>query len=506
MNKNTLVKSKLNVFLGLLNGLISSLQTLWFIPYVKSYLGTTAYGYIAVINGIINTLMVMSLAIGAMSARFIVVELDKKEYTEANKYFNSDLFALLILGFLTSLIGLIITFNLKRVMNITPKFYGGVQTLFLMTLFSFLLQMIGSPFSASFYYTNSIYLNYVVYIIDYLSRIFFTIFLFHNGCVKLWTASLASDIVYLGALIFYIFYCKRYIPRIKVSKLYFSIKHLLNILKSGIWFSISTAGNMMLSSLSSYFANLLCGVFITGVFSAIMQLNIIENVVLNVLVNASTSRMFELFSQKKDKEFFNFIIEAMIMVGLFIGIISGGIIVYGSDFMKFWMGRKFANYGLLIIITVIYLPITLPSQIINQSFSVMNKVKIPALATIGFGFLNIILSIILVKIFYLDIYGIALATLIVQSLRDVIFYPYYLFKTGYKFTFKICLPYLISVINLLISVLIGYSVKNIIAPTSMIYFVMSIIVAGGIMAIGSYLIWISFKKLNLENLRRDQSD
>lgn len=104
-----------------------------------------------------------------MSARFIVVELNRKEYSEANKYFNSDLFALLLLGFITSIVGLIITFNLNSVMNVMPKFYREVQVLFLMTLFSFLLQMIGSPFSASFYFTNSIYLNYIVYIIDYLS-------------------------------------------------------------------------------------------------------------------------------------------------------------------------------------------------------------------------------------------------------------------------------------------------------------------------------------------------
>ena len=503
MDKNELVKSRINVFFGLLNGIVSSLQTLWFIPYVKSYLGTTAYGYIAVINGIINTLMVISLAIGAMSARFIVVELNKKEYSEANKYFNSDLFALLLLGFITSIVGLIITFNLNSVMNVMPKFYREVQVLFLMTLFSFLLQMIGSPFSASFYFTNSIYLNYIVYIIDYLSRIVFTVFLFHNGYVKLWTASFASDIVYILALLFYIFYCRKNIPQLKVTRLYFSVKHLLSILKSGIWFSVSTAGNMMLSSLSSYFANILCGVFITGVFSAIMQLNIIENVVLNVLVNASTSKMFELFSQKKDKELFTFIIENMTIVGIFIGIISGGIIVYGTDFMRFWMGNKFADYNLLIIITVVYLPLTLPSQIINQSFSVMNKVKVPAIATIIFGFLNLLVAVILVRVFNLDIYGIALATLIVQSLRDIIFYPYYLFKTGYKFTFRICLPYIISVINLLVSISISCGIKKIVTPSTITNFAISVLLAGFIMAVVSYLLWNSLKRILCKNTWRE---
>lgn len=494
MRKNSLIKSRLNILFGLLNGLISSLQTLWFIPYVKSYLGTTAYGYIAVVNGIVNTLMVISIATGSMSARFIVVELDRKNFKEANKYFNSDLFALIILGAFTSVVGLIITFNLSSVMNVVPKFYRQVQLLFLMTLFSFLLQMVGSPFSSSFYFTNSIYLNYLVYIIDYVSRIIFTILFFSNGVVKIWTASFASDLVYICAFLFYILYCKRYVSKIKVSKIYFSLKHLLSILKSGIWFSISTTGNMMLSSLSSYFANILCGVFITGVFSAIMQLNIIENVVLNVLVNASTSKMFDLFSNDRRDDFLIYILETMTMVGLFIGIISGGIIVYGSDFMRFWMGPKFARYQLLIMMTVIYLPLTLPSQILNQSFSVMNKVKIPALVTIAFGILNILLAVILVKVVKLDIYGIVLAMMIVQSLRDILFYPYYFFRSGYRFTFKVYLPYLISAINLVFSVVSCLSIRRVILPDSLLNFSLSVVAAGGVAAAVAYIIWYLYRK------------
>ena len=206
MGKNYNIKSKINMIFGLLNGVISTAQTLWFIPYVKSYLGTDAYGYIAVINGLINTLTIISFAIGAMSARFIVVELNRKNYDEANKFFNSDLAALTGLSIITCLVGLTICFNLRYVMNITNNFITQVEVLFCMTLFSFLIQLIETPFSASIYYTNSVYISYIFFIGDYIARIFLTIYLFNNGVTVLWTAALASDIVFFISFIFYILY------------------------------------------------------------------------------------------------------------------------------------------------------------------------------------------------------------------------------------------------------------------------------------------------------------
>ncbi|MFQ6761231.1 hypothetical protein [Limosilactobacillus reuteri] len=68
---------QVNVILGIANGIISALQTLWFIPYIKSFLGNEAYGYVSVINGLVNTLMIISVSVGVMSTRFIVVNLEQ---------------------------------------------------------------------------------------------------------------------------------------------------------------------------------------------------------------------------------------------------------------------------------------------------------------------------------------------------------------------------------------------------------------------------------------------
>lgn len=471
---------RLNVLFGILNSLTSAVQTFWFIPYVKDYMGSTAYGYISVVNGLVNTLLVISTAVASMGTRFILVNLERGNEEEAKKYFNSELVAMIILGIAISLVGLIIVLNLHSVMNVQSRFYRSVQILFLLTLYSFLMQLISSPYSASFFFTSQLYLTYCLYILDYLGRITLTIFLYSSGYRVLWSASLATTIVYSLGFAFYVKYSHRTIPVLREKWQYFNVRHLMDLVKSGTWIAVSSAGNMMLSSLNSYLSNILCGVFITSVYASIMQFNLIESMLLTVLVNSLLPKMFRLFSKEKANDLFDYTIYSMKITALFLSIVSAGIIIYGNTFMGLWMGRRFQGYATLIILTVIHLPFTLPSQVLNQTFTVMNRVKFPALATIGFGVLNLIFAVAFVKLFNLGIYGIALASLTVQVLRDVIFYPFYFLLIIKKLSLKMIIPFIYGVGGLVCALIICKTISLIIVPIGIPKFVLSILLAGGI--------------------------
>lgn len=472
------MKFKLNVFFGLINSVISALQTFWFILYIKSHMGSDAYGYISVVNGIISTLLVISSSVAAMGTRYILVDFGKQKIADAKQYFNSELVAMIFSGIAVALFGIIFTLNLKSVMNVRPEFYHGVQILFLMTIFSFSIQLLASPFSASFYHTNELYLTYIFFMVDYIARVIVTIVLFENGYTVLWSAAIATDIVYLIMLMFYIYYSYQKFPELKIDFSTFRINKLFNLFKSGIWIAISSSGNMMLSSLNLYFANILCGVFITGIYASIMQFNIISVMILTVLVNSLLPKMFKLFSSDETKKMYNYTIYSMSLSALALSIISGGIIVFGNDFMGFWMGQEFKGYQLLILLTVVHLPLTLPSQVLNQTFTVMNKVKAPAIATILFGILNLIIAVIFSKCFNMGIYGIALSSLLVQIIRDVIFYPIYFSKITSRYSWKLLIPFGLGIIGLSATIIVSKIMYVLVVPSNMMLFGFDIVVVG----------------------------
>lgn len=502
MVNNDKIKFRLNLLLGFISSAFSALQSFWFIPYVKDYLGTTAYGYISVISGLVNTLFVLSSAVGAMGTRFILVTLENNRKSEANEYFNSEFFALLLFSIILLIISIFFSFHLKLIMRIDNSLYKDVQILFIMTVSSFILQLIMSPFSASFFYKNTIFITYIIFILDYMGRVSLTIFMYNHGNRVLWSSSLATDIIYVLGLSYYVRYCQKNIPDLKINFTKFKITKTIELVKSGWWIAMSSAGNMLLSSLNTYFANILCGVFITGIYASIMQFNIVESMLLTVLVNSLLPKMFKMFSGNESNNLFYYTVYSMGITAMFLSIISGGIIVYGTVFMKIWMGNHFGNYPFLILLSVIYLPFTLPSQVLNQSFTVMNKVMIPALLTVFSGIINVVLAIILTKLLKLGIYGIALASLLVQVIRDCVMYPYYFFKVSEFFNFKIMIPFMEAFAGTIIVVVVCLLSKLIIMPDSLIHFVLSILLGGSI----SLIIIAPLTKFFLGNLLPQDSN
>lgn len=493
-NKGT-QKFKLNISFGIINGVVSALQSFWFILYVKAHLGSAAFGYISVINGIVSTLLVISTAVASMGTRYILVNVGKKNTEEAKRYFNSELVAMIISGVIMTLIGIIITFNLHSVMNVSPDFYRQVQILFIMTIVSFSFQLLSSPFSASFFHTNELYLTYGMYTLDYVARVVVTIILFSNKFFVLWSAAIATDVIYLIILMFYYYYSYHKLPELNIDFSYFKLNNLFDLLKSGIWIAISSAGNMFLSSLNIYFSNILCGVLITGVYASIMQFNIISVMILTVLVNSLFPKMIKLYSVDKTKRLYNYTVYSMNISALVISVISGGIIVFGNDFMGFWMGNDFRGYSMLILLTVIHLPLTLPSQVLNQSFTVMNKVSVPAIATILFGILNLCMALIFTKIMGLGIYGIAISSLLVQLLRDIVFYPMYFSKVISIYSWKLITPLIFGIFGILGTVCISKIVHTLILPSNLILFGIDVFIAG---SLSLMLIMVIEKKLRKE--------
>ncbi|WP_270631070.1 hypothetical protein [Limosilactobacillus mucosae] len=471
---------QLNIIFGFVNSVVSVVQTFWFIPYIKEYLGTTAYGYISVVNGLSNTLFVLVSAIGSMGTRFILVTLERKYDEESNEYFNTELFAMIVGSLILGIIALVLSFNLGKVMRVDHHFYKEVQVLLILTINTLILQLLASPFSASFFFKNTIYITYILYTLDYLGRITLTVIMFHHNMKVLWSAVLSTNIVYILSLVFYMAYSRHNIPSLSINLYRAKLDKLIELVKSGVWIAVSSAGNMMVSSLNTYFANILCGVFITGIYASIMQFNIMESMVLSVLVNSLLPKMFKLFSHNDSKNLFFYTIYSMTLVSLILGVVSGGIVIYGNDFMNVWMGNKFTGYAPLIFLTVAYLPFTLPSQVINQSFTVMNKVMMPAMFTILTGLMNILLSIIFVKLFQWNIYGVALASLVVQVFRDCILFPCYFYKISMYFDKKMSIPFFAALASIVITIAICFVIRLLIKPTSILAFISSVMIAGGI--------------------------
>jgi len=471
-------KFKKNMIFSVITIVMSILQTLFMVPYITNAVSAEAYGYVSVVMNIVNMATIVSIAITSMSARYITIELQKKDFDKANSYFNSILVALIFISFGIILLSTVAISNINYFMNISSGFVVQVKILFAVAMTSLVISLIISPFLSGLYYKNSLFIMYIFASLNYLLKIGFTIVLFNNYKLVIWGPFIGGLIIDFCSLIFYIFYIRYNVPQISISISKFKKKNILDVLSSGIWISITKLGTILLSTCSIYLSNILVDVKITGIYAAIIQLQSLAILVTGAIVTCFNPEMYKLYANNEKDKLIEYTKMSIRILDIPIGIIVGGIIIFGKYFMSLWINNQYMNYGMLITLSVIGLSFSLPIDVLSNLNVTVNKVKLPAIVSIISGILNVTLTIILCKSFNMGIYGIAVSQVAISILRALIFFPMYSahILSISKKTFYPDILY--CTVVTLITILFGIIANRILVPTSWLTLIACILFTG----------------------------
>jgi len=246
-----------------------------------------------------------------------------------------------------------------------------------------------------------------------------------------------------------------------------------------MWVSITKAGNVLLSNLNTYYSNLFCGVLITGVYATIQQVSTMITMVLSTLVNCFLPDMYRLYAKANNKELLEYSLYSMKIVGVFIGIITGGIISLGGEFLYLWVGEAFLDYRWILVLSVCYLPLVLPSEIINQVAITTNRIKEPALITLLVGVVNLCMVLLSQVVFKLGIKGIIISNTVTLVIRSLCYFPKFLGKAlNAQVNFSFYMSYVESLAVALLTTVIGVSITLLINNYSWVSLIMKSLFTG----------------------------
>lgn len=419
-----------NISISLINFMFSIFMTLWFTPFIIHSLGIEAFGYTNIILNLINIATIVTLAITSMSSRFLSIELQRKRTNEANTYFNSILLSLIVLSFFLLIIFTIVLFNLETVINISDLFVKDVKILFLLAYLSFLVAMVSTPFLGGIYFQNKLSITYFFNILNLGFRFVLCIVVFYYFGPILWVPNLAVFIVNIVAAIYYLGTYKKMMPGISISISEFNLSYAVKVVKSGIWISISKAGSILLGTLNIYFSNILISPEIAGVYAAVLQLQTLVIVLVNAIVPCFVPEMYKRFAENKIVSLISYVKKSILLLNVPMGIVIGGVLAFGKYFMVLWLGTEFGQYELILVSVIMYLPFILSAEVLNQFNITMNRVKVPALVTLLFGGINMLLIFILFYSTDLGIYSIIISQMITVTIRGMLFFPIYSAKVA----------------------------------------------------------------------------
>lgn len=143
---------KKNFIFSVINMVIQFLQSLWVTSFIQRMMGIEAYGYIAVIVNIVNMAGIITVALTSVCSKYIVIELEKKDYDRIEKIINTIYFALIFIASICIVVFSVLVINISRIINISAQYIDQVSILMIIVGADFIVQLLQVLYLSVFYY------------------------------------------------------------------------------------------------------------------------------------------------------------------------------------------------------------------------------------------------------------------------------------------------------------------------------------------------------------------
>lgn len=483
-------KSNSQVFVNLIANIISFAVGIFIsfytTPYITKNVGMEAYGLIGLANNFTSYITIVTAALNSMASRFIIIEIHKNNMDEANKYFNSVLFANTVAALIIIIGSLFFIPNLDSIINVSPNLIEDAKATFGLVFIGFSISLVMSVFGVVYYAKNRLDIGAWRTVESNIIRVMLLVLIFKFIGVKIQYSIVTTIISTLYVSLFSMYNTKKMMPSMKISIEFFDFKKILEMIKAGIWNSISKLSQVLLNGLDLIITNLFIGGAILGSVSVaktfssliISLISTVSDVFLPKFLKAYTINKEEL-----NKEFF----ESSKLLGLCSCLILSLFFVYCEKFYQIWLpGEDSVLLRNLTYVSLISISVSGSVYSMFSLFTVINKVKQQAVSSLIMSILSTITVFVLLKYTDLGVYAIVGVSAVYGALKNLIYNIVYLAKHA---GIKILKCYIVVIKNLFIMtilIILNLYIQNRFEITNFMQLVMS----AGISALISCVVYM----------------
>jgi len=425
MSKSVLKHVPMNFLTNMIVFGLNIIINLYMTPFYITHLGIDGLGVVRMALLLPIYIGLATIIISGAVGRFLTLSLHEKNVNAANEFFNTSLFGISAIMLATVPLMVYISLNITNFLNI-PLIYSEQASSFFLGIF------IASEITVfSTLFLIPAYANNRLDIQNYIKIA--TLFLQTSAILILFTL-LSSNIIYIGysyisasfvGLLLSILVWKEFAPFLHIHRTFFKINKLKEITSMGSWLLINQLGSILFLSIDLLVINYFFGPEATGDYSVVLQWSILIRSMAGVIASIFGPIIVISYAKKNFDEIVSYSKSAVKFMGILIAIPIGLLMGFSEALFSLWLGFEFVKLVPLLWLMLSHLVINLtvlPLFSINTAY---NKVKVPALVSLGFGAINLLLAILLSIFSDLGIYGVALAGAIVLTAKNAVFTPIY---------------------------------------------------------------------------------
>ncbi|WP_235676722.1 MULTISPECIES: MATE family efflux transporter [Bacillus cereus group] len=404
---------------------LTIVMSLWLTPFIIHNLGVEAFGLVNLTQTLINYLTIITVTLSSMIGRFFTIEFQRGENERAQSYINTYFFSSIFIAsiLLIILTGLAVFIN--KIVDVPQYLLFDVRISILVGSLLFVVTFVSSAFSAAPFCMNKLYITNGIQAVNAITRVVIIILLLTVFSPRIWYVNIGNLLAGIVSLLLGIYYFKKLIPWMKVGYEYFDVKKLKDLFNAGIWNSIGQIGVLLFLQIDLLVANLMLGAEMAGKYSAVIQFPLLLRTVATTIAAVFAPIIITHYANNRMDELKYYSNQAVRLNGLILSLPAALLCGAGGALLRVWLGQEFEEMKWLLIINSLYLVIALGVMPLFHIATAVNKLKLPALATLGLGILNLVLAILLSGPAGLGLYGIAIAGAIALVAKNFIFTPIY---------------------------------------------------------------------------------
>lgn len=395
-------------------------------PYIVNTLGSTAYGFVPLINNLIGYTSILTTALNSMASRYIALSYNQGNFVRANEYFRSVLIANSVIAVILAVPGFIISLFPQWVMNVPADLVDDVRWAFFFAMLSTEVSLVLSVFGCVYYVRNRLEKSSLRNIESNIIRAMILIAAFMVLQPKIYYITATMMIVTIYTCLANVYYTRKLTPELRLSAGKFSFSSIKELLSSGVWNSIDSLSYTLLVTLSLYLANLFVGPEIGGEYSLAKTIPSVLVSLGSTMVAVFAPQLMQYYAKERYDEFHRFMEFALKLTTIVYTLPVGFLIVFGVSFFELWVpGQDVVFLQWMSVLTLIPTLFSCGSMMLNNVFIITGKLKVPALAFLACGVLNVLLVICLLSCTDIGIWAIILVQGGLDILKNFIFIPWY---------------------------------------------------------------------------------
>ena len=412
-NKLNIRQLAINMIFSVIACVLNLFISFFITPYITNQFGADAYGFVKLAGDFTNYASLASIALNSMASRFLMLEREKGNILEAQKYYSSIYLANIVLAAILMIPSALCIFYLECFLAIPLVLLQEVKLTFAVTFASFLGNLLFSIYSNCYYLTNKLNIGSVREALANIIRVMIIVLLFLLATPRISYVALGGFSSMVFSVIYNKYYTRKLIPEFRFQFRDFEWKKIVRVLSSGIWNSITKLSQIFSSGLDLMVTNLFIGSTEMGYLAVAKT---VPNVMASfnaTIANVFSPNMMALYAKGDMKALKQTAKTAMNFMCLFVTIPNAILITMGREFFKLWVPTQPAELlCVLSVLTVINSCVTGPLTPLYQIFTITNKVRQSSIVMIFYGFSSILCTFICLRITNLGLYAVAGVSLI----------------------------------------------------------------------------------------------